>query len=125
MGTSPSGPRDVVSRLSSHDLVREQAPFFPQRCHAIRVIVLHEVDAGAHSEPLHERCVERSQQLSNDIHMRESRIEPRVVPPRLDLENYPHLPLAEVQITQAADYMTLLSAPTITTTETSVGEVAR
>src|ERR1017187_2157688 len=31
-------------------------------------------------------------------------------PPRLDLENYPHLPLAEVQITQAADYMTLLSA---------------
>ena len=46
-------------------------------------------------------------------------------PPRLDLENYPHLPLAEVQTTQAADYMTLLSAPTIATTETSVGEVAR
>jgi hypothetical protein len=40
------------------------------------------------------------------------------------LENYPHLPLAEVQTTQAADYMTLLSAPTIATTETSVGEVA-
>jgi hypothetical protein len=31
-------------------------------------------------------------------------------PPRLDLENYPHLPLAEVQTTQAADYMALLSA---------------
>jgi transposase len=46
-------------------------------------------------------------------------------PPRLDLENYPHLPVAEVQTTQATDYMTLLSAPTITTTETSVGEVAR
>ena len=30
-------------------------------------------------------------------------------PPRLDLENYPHLPLAEVQTTQAADYMALLS----------------
>jgi hypothetical protein len=56
-------------------------------------------------------------------HLLLCRIERR--PPRLDLENYPHLPLAEVQITQAADYMTLLSAPTIATTETSVGEVAR
>src|SRR5450631_982920 len=56
-------------------------------------------------------------------HLLLCRIERR--PPRLDLENYPHLPLAEVQTTQAADYMTLLSAPTITTTETSVGEVAR
>jgi len=37
------------------------------------------------------------------------RIERR--PPRLDLENYPHLPLAEVQTTQAADYMALLAAP--------------
>ena len=34
------------------------------------------------------------------------RVEQR--PPRLDLENYPHLPLAEVQTTQPADYMTLL-----------------
>ena len=46
-------------------------------------------------------------------------------PPRLDLENYPHLPLAEVQTTQAADYMSLLSAPSIVASETSVGEVAR
>ena len=46
-------------------------------------------------------------------------------PPRLDLENYPHLPLAEVQTTQAADYMTLLSTPSIVASETSVGEVAR
>jgi transposase len=29
-------------------------------------------------------------------------------PPRLDMENYPHLPLAQVRTTQAADYMTLL-----------------
>ena len=29
-------------------------------------------------------------------------------PPRLDMENYPHLPLAQVHTTQAADYMTLL-----------------
>jgi hypothetical protein len=29
-------------------------------------------------------------------------------PPRLDMENYPHLPLAQVQTTQAVDYMTLL-----------------
>jgi hypothetical protein len=30
-------------------------------------------------------------------------------PPRLDLENYPHLPLAEVALTRAADYQVLLS----------------
>jgi hypothetical protein len=29
-------------------------------------------------------------------------------PPRLDLENYPHLPLAEVALTRAADYQALL-----------------
>ena len=34
------------------------------------------------------------------------RIERR--PPRLDMENDPHLPLAQVRTTQAADYMTLL-----------------
>jgi hypothetical protein len=39
-------------------------------------------------------------------HLLLCRIERR--PPRLDLENYPHLPLAEVQTTQAADYMALL-----------------
>ena len=32
-------------------------------------------------------------------------------PPRLDLDNWPHLPLANVRTTQAADYMTLLTAP--------------
>jgi transposase len=30
-------------------------------------------------------------------------------PPRLDMENYPHLPTAQVRTTQAADYMTLLA----------------
>ena len=39
-------------------------------------------------------------------HLLLCRIERR--PPRLDMENYPHLPLAQVQTTQAADYMTLL-----------------
>src|ERR1039458_9219001 len=29
-------------------------------------------------------------------------------PPRLDMQNYPHLPLAQVHTTQAADYMSLL-----------------
>jgi hypothetical protein len=29
-------------------------------------------------------------------------------PPKLDLENYPHLPLAEVALTRAADYQALL-----------------
>ena len=46
-------------------------------------------------------------------------------PPRLDLENYPHLPLAEVQTTHAADYMTLLSVPAIAPAETSATEVRR
>ena len=35
------------------------------------------------------------------------RIERR--PPRLDLQNWPHLPAANVRTTQAADYMALLS----------------
>jgi len=34
------------------------------------------------------------------------RIEQR--PPRLDLENYPHLPPARVRTTQASEYMALL-----------------
>jgi len=29
-------------------------------------------------------------------------------PPKLDLENYPHLPTAEVALTRAADYQVLL-----------------
>ena len=34
-------------------------------------------------------------------------------PPKLDLENYPHLPAAEVSLTRAADYQVLLTqAPT-------------
>jgi len=40
-------------------------------------------------------------------HLLLCRIERR--PPRLDLENYPHLPLARVHTTQAAEYMTLLT----------------
>jgi transposase len=39
-------------------------------------------------------------------HLMLCRIERR--PPRLDMENYPHLPLAQVHTTQAADYMSLL-----------------
>lgn len=39
-------------------------------------------------------------------HLLLCRIERR--PPRLDMENWPHLPLAQVRTTQAADYMTLL-----------------
>jgi hypothetical protein len=37
------------------------------------------------------------------------RIERR--PPRLDLANWPHLPLAQVRATRASDYMSLLSMP--------------
>ena len=39
-------------------------------------------------------------------HLLLCRIERR--PPRLDMENYPHLPMAQVRTTQAADSMTLL-----------------
>jgi transposase len=46
-------------------------------------------------------------------------------PPRLDLENYPHLPLAAVQTTQAADYMALLSTQALAPAETSAPEVTR
>jgi hypothetical protein len=40
-------------------------------------------------------------------HLLLCRIEQR--PPRLDLENYPHLPLAQVATTAAADYLALLA----------------
>jgi hypothetical protein len=30
-------------------------------------------------------------------------------PPRLDMENYPHLPLAQVAATAASDYLSLLA----------------
>jgi transposase len=43
-------------------------------------------------------------------HLLLCRIEQR--PPRLDMENYPHLPLTQVRTTQAADYMTLLQGAT-------------
>jgi len=56
-------------------------------------------------------------------HLLLCRIERR--PPRLDLENYPHLPLADVQTTQATDYMALLSTPALVPAETSAPEVTR
>ena len=42
-------------------------------------------------------------------HLLLCRIERR--PPRLDMANWPHLPLAQVRTTRAADYMSLLCAP--------------
>jgi hypothetical protein len=41
-------------------------------------------------------------------HLLLCRIEQR--PPRLDLENYPHLPVAQVATTAAADYLELLTS---------------
>ena len=40
-------------------------------------------------------------------HLLLCRIEQR--PPRLDLENYPHLPVAQVATTAASDYLALVS----------------
>jgi hypothetical protein len=41
-------------------------------------------------------------------HLLLCRIERR--PPRLDLQNWPHLPLTQLRTTQAVDYMALLSS---------------
>ena len=54
-------------------------------------------------------------------HLLLCRIERR--PPRLDLQNWPHLPLTQVRITRAADYMALLPSPP-TAQPHSVVEVA-
>jgi hypothetical protein len=45
-------------------------------------------------------------------HLLLCRIERR--PPRLDMENYPHLPLAQVRTTLVTDYMSLLATPSNT-----------
>jgi hypothetical protein len=55
-------------------------------------------------------------------HLLLCRIERR--PPRLDMENWPHLPLARMRTTQAVDYMVLLPCPP-TVTPHSDAEVRR
>lgn len=80
-----------------------------------------EIVQGALQEAL------RLQAISFDAlkHLVLCRIEQR--PARLDLENYPHLPVAQVATTAAADYLSLLSstplASTATTTLTSMAPV--
>jgi len=74
----------------------------------IQVLRLLEIFAGREVE----RAIEEALALgaiSFDAvkHLLLCRIEQR--PARLDLENYPHLPVAEVTTTMAADYLTLLS----------------
>jgi hypothetical protein len=54
-------------------------------------------------------------------HLLLCRIERR--PPRLDMENWPHLPLARVRTTQAVDYMVLLPCP-LAATQHSDAEAA-
>ncbi len=54
-------------------------------------------------------------------HLLLCRIERR--PPHLDMGNYPHLPLAHVHTTQAADYMTLLTLQQASLPGTLVAEV--
>ena len=54
-------------------------------------------------------------------HLLLCRIERR--PPRLDMQNYPHLPLARVRTTQASDYMSLLSPQQASLPETPMAEV--
>jgi len=56
-------------------------------------------------------------------HLLLCRIERR--PPRLDLIEYPHLPLPQVQTTQAADYLALLVSPPPDSPATAPSEVSR
>src|SRR5579863_2584236 len=51
-------------------------------------------------------------------HLMLCRIERR--PPRLDMTNWPHLPLAQVRTTRAADYMSLLAMPEPTPLEAAL-----
>ena len=51
-------------------------------------------------------------------HLLLCRVERR--PPRLDLANWPHLPMASVRTTQAADYMALLSCPPTVASSTNL-----
>ena len=76
----------------------------------VQVLRLLETFSLAGGRSGYRRCAATGHDLSFDAvkHLLLCRIERR--PPRLDLENYPHLPLADVQTTQAADYMVLLSA---------------
>ena len=52
-------------------------------------------------------------------HLLLCRIERR--PPRLDMEDWPHLPLAQVRTMQAADYMVLLPCPLAATPRSDAG----
>src|ERR1022692_4486160 len=75
----------------------------------VRVVVLRLLETFALSEVSH--AIEDALQLgtiSFDAvrHLMLCRIERR--PPRLDMQEYPPLPLAQVHTTQAADYMSLL-----------------
>ena len=75
----------------------------------IQVLRLLETFPLADVEGAIERALELST-ISFDAvrHLVLCRIERR--PPRLDMANWPHLPLAEVRTTRAADYMSLLGA---------------
>ena len=53
------------------------------------------------------RCALRAISFDAVKHLLLCAIEQR--PPRLDLENYPHLPVAQVALTRAADYQVLLA----------------
>jgi len=68
--------------------------------------------AGCHRRDSGRRQATSAPSSSFDAvrHLVLCRIERR--PPRLDMANWPHLPLARVCATRAADYMSLLSIPT-------------
>jgi hypothetical protein len=60
----------------------------------------------------HSRSYGREELIFNPLHylalleQKSNALERR--PPRLDLENYPHLPMADMALTRAADYQVLL-----------------
>ena len=73
-------------------------------CGLLETFSLEEVDASDRAR----LCIWERSRFDAVKHLLLCRIEQR--PPRLDLENYPHLPLAQVRTTQAVDYMALLAS---------------
>jgi transposase len=93
---------DEMRRLMEARLAKKGKREYVQTLRLLETFALHEV-AAALEDAL------RLGTISFDAvkHLLLGRIEQR--PPRLDLENYPHLPLPQVATTSASDYLALLT----------------
>ena len=94
----------LLRRLLEARLNKQAAREYIQVLRLLETFALDEV-SGAVEDALHLNTIS----FDAVRHLVLCRVERR--PPRLDLDNWPHLPAANVRTTQAADYLTLLSAP--------------